>query len=150
MSTIPEKYAESVKTRLLSRSSPEPMTGCWLWMGSCGNSGYGKLSIGHSQRISAHRASYALFNGPIEDNACVLHKCDVRTCVNPDHLFLGTKADNTQDMVRKGRHKCPARERTSCPRGHQYSGTNSQGRRICHQCANEASKRWNLKNRKSS
>ena len=140
---------ESLRRRLADGISPEPMTGCWLWAKSCGSSGYGKLRVGNKD-ISAHRASFLAFRGQIGEGMCVLHSCDVRLCVNPAHLFVGSHSDNSKDMVKKGRHKCPARSRAFCPRGHLYSGLNSFGRRICHSCANEASKRWNLKNRKSS
>lgn len=140
---------ELLRRRLLSAASPEPTSGCWLWTKSVGNSGYGKLRIGNRD-VGAHRASFAAFNGAIPGGACVLHSCDVRACINPQHLFIGSHSDNSKDMVRKGRHTCPARTKTSCPKGHEYTGVNSQGRRICHQCSNEASKRWSRKYRSQS
>lgn len=82
--------------------SPEPNSGCWLWTGTANNHGYGKLQ--HNGKLSyAHRVSYLLHIGPISDGLCVLHKCDVPSCCNPDHLWLGTKADNTRDKVAKRR-----------------------------------------------
>jgi len=114
------------------------MSGCFIWTGSCGNSGYGKLRVGHSKDFSAHRVAYGVFYGKIPDGMCVLHKCDVRRCINPRHLFLGTKRDNTLDMVRKGRHVSPPSLRTHCPQGHEYSGVNSKGARICGICQRAA------------
>jgi len=80
-------------------------TGCWLWTASKNASGYGQFmpSVPNPSPMLAHRASWELHNGPVPDGACVLHRCDVRHCVNPAHLFLGTKRDNTQDMLFKGR-----------------------------------------------
>jgi hypothetical protein len=81
---------------------PEPNTGCWIWGGSINGYGYGRIYGKHEPIKLAHRISYTIFNGPINDLS-VLHKCDVRCCVNPDHLFLGTQRDNVHDMISKGR-----------------------------------------------
>jgi len=80
--------------------------GCWLWMGSIRKDGYGQMFRGKDRTtpIPAPRASWIIHRGPIPDGLWVLHECDVRSCVNPDHLFLGTRQDNIDDMVRKGRH----------------------------------------------
>lgn len=87
----------------MARVGPRPDSGCWMWLGSDQGKGYG--NVGHEGRTQrAHRVSYKLFVGPIPDGLHVLHKCDVRLCVNPDHLFLGTNADNVRDMVEKGRN----------------------------------------------
>lgn len=76
--------------------------GCWHWAGYIRSDGYGSVG-GYRNRWLAHSMSWLLFNGPIPDDICVLHKCDVRMCVNPKHLFLGTRGDNARDMVSKGR-----------------------------------------------
>lgn len=77
---------------------------CWNWIGAKSSVGYGQTYF-NSKVIYSHRVSYELFNGPIKNNLCVLHRCDNRICVNPKHLFLGTKKQNTQDMILKGRDK---------------------------------------------
>lgn len=85
---------------------------CWLWTG--GKSGFGHGTILNSgylkespyrSNVFAHRVSYQMAYGPIPSGLCVLHSCDVPSCVNPSHLFLGTKLDNMQDMRAKGRDK---------------------------------------------
>lgn len=79
---------------------------CWLWTGHrSSKDGYGRLSRWKITRapLLAHRHSWTLRYGAIPDGLFVLHKCDVRSCVNPDHLFLGTARDNTHDMISKGR-----------------------------------------------
>lgn len=95
-STIDRFWAKVVKT-----------DSCWPWTASKANKGYGAFGFrrdGRSVTVKAHRFSWELHNGPIPDGLCVLHRRDVPACVNPDHLFLGTKRDNNADMVAKGRH----------------------------------------------
>lgn len=78
---------------------------CWLWTARTNNWGYGAICAGGMNNgwLRAHRVAWELTNGPIPKGAYVLHKCDVPACVNPDHLWLGSLKDNTQDMMRKGR-----------------------------------------------
>jgi hypothetical protein len=141
---------QRMRARVLENCAPIPFTGCWIWEGALGNSGYGKTRFTHVQDIQAHRLAYAAWHGHIPEGMCVLHSCDVRCCVNPVHLSLGTKRENSRQMVDRGRNFSPASTRTHCPQGHAYSGSNSQGRRICRICNLAATKRWNLKQRKSS
>lgn len=82
---------------------------CWLWKGSLGSGGYGQLfthndAHGHSRMEGAHRISWQLHYGAIPDGLFICHHCDVRACVRPEHLFLGTQKDNVRDMVDKGRN----------------------------------------------
>lgn len=76
--------------------------GCWFWRGPVKANGYGYLRV-NSFNVYAHRFSYERSIGAIPMGLLVLHRCDVRSCVNPGHLFLGTARDNTRDMMAKGR-----------------------------------------------
>lgn len=80
-------------------------SGCWLWQGAIGANGYGKIStkVPAPRTIAAHRLSFEPATGKDPGVLCVLHRCDVRRCVNPRHLFLGTRHDNMRDMRQKGR-----------------------------------------------
>ena len=84
------------------RYIPEPNSGCWLWLGELHGTGYGKI-VSNGKALMAHRESYSLHNGRIDDGVFVLHKCDIPSCVNPDHLFTGTHLENMEDMRVKGR-----------------------------------------------
>lgn len=92
----------SLKERFLDKVFPEPNSGCWLWTGGVTSCGYGTIKIDYVTKTT-HRTSYRLFKGEINDGLLVLHKCDTPCCVNPDHLFLGTAKENSDDMIRKNR-----------------------------------------------
>lgn len=96
---------DDLKQRLLKRIEivEGPLdTSCWEWQGSTVTGGYGNLTF-RCESIYAHRASWIVHRGPIPIELKVLHRCDNRPCINPEHLFLGTQAINLQDMVNKGR-----------------------------------------------
>ena len=76
--------------------------GCWLWRAAKNKHGYGLFSVSGRSTL-AHRVAYELMNGPIPTGRSVMHKCDTPSCVNPDHMRVGTQSDNVQDMVEKGR-----------------------------------------------
>ena len=79
---------------------------CWMWSAALNRQGYGQFHDrvgGGLKMVRAHRYSYEVFVGPVPEGEFVCHSCDVRDCVNPDHLWTGTAADNNRDMMEKGR-----------------------------------------------
>lgn len=145
---VGQEVAQRIMARVSDKVMPITESGCFVWLGSCGNSGYGKARNGKNKDISLHRAAYIAAHGSIPKGVCVLHRCDVRSCLNPNHLFLGTKSDNSKDMVVKGRNFSAPRLRTKCPQGHPYNAINSNGARICTIC-NEATRARYLARRKN-
>lgn len=95
--------------RVLDYSIPEPNSGCWLWVGAVNACGYGTMRFNYHSHL-AHRISYAALRGKFPKQKRILHLCDMPCCVNPEHLFVGTQADNVADMERKGRAYHPAAE----------------------------------------
>ncbi len=86
------------------RWTENPETGCWEWTFGRLTDGYGRFMIrGTGREDYAHRVAWEMVNGPIPKGFLVCHECDVRNCVNPDHLFLGTTKDNVRDSIAKGR-----------------------------------------------
>lgn len=143
--------AATLRDRFDDKWTPEPNTGCWLWLAAGGRGGYGVIKLPHSKKnSSAHRVAFELYVGPVPPGMCVLHRCDTRACVNPAHLFLGTYEDNAHDMIRKGRAIRPdvailtaaaARKnnaKTHCRYDHELTPENTfitgQGYRRCRQC----------------
>lgn len=128
--------------RFARKVSPEPNTGCWLWIGAytvC----YGTFYLG-KRNMAAHRASYILHVGPIADGLLACHKCDNSSCVNPAHLFLGTQKENIRDCIEKGRFVKRAKK-THCPQGHDYAEDgfkNKLGAFVCRVCRKQKGREW--------
>ncbi len=145
--------------KIISRSIPEPNTGCWLWLGTAFRAPVDMrpFIVINGVRLPAHRVSLEAFKGPIPVGAYACHTCHNSLCVNPDHLYAGTAKQNTQDMMRAGRHfsQCNpaalealksrlakiarARARSPvCKQGHVLAGhnlvINSVGGRACRTC----------------
>jgi hypothetical protein len=91
--------------RLMARCIPEPNSGCWLWEGGMNGRGYGLAFLPGGQVTGAHRAMLIAHGVSVAKSDVVLHACDMPGCVNPDHLRVGTQAENMADMNRKGRHR---------------------------------------------
>jgi len=125
---------------------------CWLWRGA--TNGVGRPGVGHGQisvtvgpyrkkRVYAHRLAWELAYGPVPEGMCVLHRCDIPNCVNPEHLFLGTPADNVRDCITKGRKPkfSPTSLPLYCINGHFKSAANvsvkTDGSRTCRICHRE-------------
>lgn len=90
---------------------------CWNWLASSRGKGYGAFKL-NGKVVDAHRVSWILHNGEIPENIFICHKCDNPSCVNPDHLFLGTHSDNMNDAYNKKRLKIPDNSKNIFQLGH--------------------------------
>ena len=146
----------SLEERFWAKVQPEPMSGCYLWLGTGNQHGYSQISSGgHSSRmLLAHRVAYELFVGPIPDHLELDHTCRVRSCVNPAHLEPVTRSENMRrSPFRLHATEVAARRllaRTTCRRGHpwaeettghQYDKQRSEYRRYCLICDRAANRR---------
>lgn len=100
----PREAVEDAERSQLDRYMPVPESGCWLWEGYT-QDGYGVMRLGkRGAKKYAHRSFYEHHVGPVPKGMLICHKCDTPSCVNPDHLFAGTAADNNRDRKKKGRY----------------------------------------------
>ena len=94
---ISQKYIE----RFWEKVEQTGKTQCWRWKGFKNKQGYGRMGIAASVCVNAHRISWVIHNGEIPEGKFVCHRCDNPECTNPEHLFLGTRQDNINDMMIK-------------------------------------------------
>lgn len=110
-STGRPKAVESLRLRFRAGYVVAP-SNCWEWQKAIGSNGYGFISFGSHKIITAHRASWLLYHSD-PGTQMVLHKCDNRRCVNPEHLYLGCAKDNAADLIARGKPSLDIRERVT-------------------------------------
>lgn len=119
--------------------------GCWLWTATTWQNGYGNFwSRKAGRKVLAHRYSYELANGAPPADLLVCHSCDVRNCVNPAHLWLGTHHDNHRDKFQKGRGPTPSQIPKRCAHGHILADVGYwtlSATIICRPCSSERVKK---------
>jgi hypothetical protein len=110
----------SLRERFPSKYNVDPSTGCWMWTGAkTRRRGQEYAAIGYpvtrreTRVFRGHRVAWELYRGAVPPGKHVLHRCDVPSCVNPEHLFLGTHQDNMIDMTRKGRGRYGAKKKAA-------------------------------------
>lgn len=133
---------------------PKLGTPCWVWTGATNNFGYGQIHNG-IKNVYAHRLSWEIHNGTLAAGLCVLHRCDNPPCVNPAHHFIGTKKQNSEDMVAKGRAARQGTRATHCHRGHELTPENTiinskrHPNKYCRTCRNAWQRAYRLQKKAS-
>lgn len=139
MGPKPGKYAIPIEQRFWDKVDRRGPQDCWEWTAAKDARGYGRVGSKRPRTELAHRVAYRLTKGEIPSGMLVCHSCDNPPCCNPEHLFVGTDADNNKDMHTKGRDANQHTGRTECQRGHAFDFTNtyidSRGHRVCRACA---------------
>lgn len=126
----------SLIDRIINNSIPITESGCWIWLKATDKDGYGFIKVNRKQ-MRTHRVSHEIFNEEIPTGMMVCHKCDTPSCINPNHLFVGTATDNGQDYSNK---------KTHCKRGHLKNIENiyyekSNKAKHCRVCTKERMRR---------
>jgi hypothetical protein len=123
---------KTLEQRFLSKVIiPGDRNACWEWLGGTTKHGYAQLS-----GVRLNRLAYMMFNGNLIEGLVVMHTCDNRICVNPNHLIQGTQKQNMQDCSLKKRNH--QQKKTHCPQGHEYNEQNTYfkyNKRVCRACA---------------
>lgn len=113
----------SDRGRFDAKWTPEPNTGCWLWLASLNHAGYGQNCLRGVKTRMAHRHAWMLYRGPIPSGMVLDHICRVRSCVNPDHLRVVTHAQNNIENSLSG--GALNKQKTHCLHGHLYDEANT-------------------------
>lgn len=135
--------AEPVSVRFERAYMPEPNSGCWLWLNFLTDDGYGVIFSDRKTK-RAHRVAYELFRGEIPDGLVIDHLCRNRCCVNPWHLEIVTRRENTLRGV--GPSAQQAKQKT-CAFGHELIPVRYRRERRCRECVNAASRRYKQRER---
>ncbi len=138
--------------------------GCWMWVAGINSRGYGIFRT--EEQYLSHRTSFSIYKGIIPPDMCVLHSCDNPPCVNPNHLFLGSQADNIHDMNLKGRgnymtgiraaqvaSQAARKAKVQCASGHKYTPENTyiwRGIRQCRICKLSSLQRFYSRRKKGA
>jgi hypothetical protein len=140
----------SLHERFFDKVAEPDSRGCLNWIAAKTKDGYGQFTVEGKNRL-APRMAWEMANGPVTSGLWVLHTCDNPSCVNPEHLFLGTQKDNMQDEINKGRNY--HQKKTHCKNGHEFSEENtlvSVRGRVCRACGRAWNKlRYHDKQRRS-
>ena len=126
MADVPVSERFWAKVNKNGPTMPGMDSACWVWTAGCNTCGYGQFRK-DGRNVMAHRLAYETDVDSIPDGLCICHRCDNPSCVNPAHLFAGTKAENAHDRDRKGRQVSPRGDASGsrkhperCPRGEAH------------------------------